>query len=442
MANGREDFFPEDGVTPGNDEWLEGGNDVAGEKELFRDAVRRVRAIGDRGKLAGSGYLETLEATGGEAMSNLFEKGKKVASDFDFQINVLTRSALQEIRLLIWEKAGKFKNEIPEKAIERGAEFFSRQLFAWNVVDSGEDRAAQLVNKEAVNVDLVREAADKWQDYLSGKIQENDIVLLGFRHSPAIFENIGAIAEYLEKAKEVGLTDIMIEMPESNQKYIDRYFATGKFFEDDDPADYKKIPRIVEVENRRAGRKGFEELVGEMSDTTASRKAINMLYPVEKARQVGLAVKCFDSNRTGGWVTKDSIDEAKRHADEVYEQRDQSMNEKFVGLAAGESRKVLAFLGFDHVKHGDPNEKTLQDFLLGESRLKSVGIICDRDYSKDKFFARLESSDRKIVNSPFFSRLESEKIRSVGFDLAPGMIDKKKARTNEFTLQFDGYIKI
>lgn len=102
----------------------------------------------------------------------------------------------------------------------------------------GKQERSKLESK--VDMQLVRERATDVREYLTDRIHSSDVVLLGEIHSHETIEK-RAVASLLEQAKASGTTHVGVEIPAYYQEAVDRYMATGKLDEEDDPADYERV---------------------------------------------------------------------------------------------------------------------------------------------------------------------------------------------------------
>jgi len=332
-----------------------------------------------------------------------------------------------------------------------------------------------------VNIEQIRESARNAGEYLSDKIRDNDVVLIGEIHTHNTTEK-KAVAGFLEQAKMAGTTDVGLEIPAHYQKVVDHYITTGKFDDADDPADYERVDEYHQLfhEQMTRGHHPEDTIVStELNQTTGKYETIkpesmtNELFTFERetrknflfknhldkdfrllqgVRDSGLTPVCIDANATYG--TNQELDEAlearvrgkmtaedlKTMEQELEQQRDIFMTQKIQEVVGG-GGKMLAVLGGYHVERGVMEDRKNVADLLGETDTKTSSISLDRDCDSDPeiSFLRQEEQPDSNANSVLFSTISKDETladRSIGFDLEPGITGQNEPAP------YDGYVRL
>lgn len=332
-----------------------------------------------------------------------------------------------------------------------------------------------------VDMGKIQERAGNAGEYLSEKIRTNDLVLLGEIHTHATTEK-RAVAGFLEQAKIAGTTHVGLEIPAHYQEVVDRYIATGKFDDADDPADYERVDEYHRLfqEQISSGHHPEDTIVrSELDPTTGkyeTKKPEGMsdeMFAFERStrrnflfknhldknfrllqgiRDSGLVPVCMDANATYG--TSQELDEGledlgrgeitaeqlKAKELELEQQRDIFMTQKIYEVVES-GGKMLAVLGNYHVARGAMKDRPNVADLLGKTEIKTSSIILDRDcdFDPEISFLRREAQPDSSSNSVLFSAIgkdESLADKSIGFD-----IDQKITGQNA-PAPYDGYIRL
>jgi len=332
-----------------------------------------------------------------------------------------------------------------------------------------------------VNTEQIQKNARNAGEYLSEKIRDNDVILLGEIHTHATTEK-RAVAGFLEQAKRAGTTHVGLEIPAHYQKVVDRYIATGKFDDADDPADYERVEEYHRLfqEQIAAGHHPDDTIVKqELDQTTGKYEAVkpegmtdemfeferstrkNFLFKnhfdkdfrlLQGIRDSGLSPVCVDANATYG--ASQELDDAvyslgrgeitaeqlKAKELELEQQRDIFMTQKIQEVVEG-GGKMLAVLGNYHVERSAMEDRPNVADLLGKTDIKTSSINLDRNCDSDPeiSFLRQETQPNTSSNSVMFSTIGKEPTladRSIGFDLEPGMTGQNEPAP------YDGYIRL
>ncbi len=336
-----------------------------------------------------------------------------------------------------------------------------------------------------VNMEQIRERARNADEYLSEKIRNSDVVLLGEIHTHETVEK-RAVAGFLEQAKAAGTTHVGLEIPAYYQEAVDRFMATGKFDDADDPADYEQVEEYHRLFREQLG-EGFhpkkdagisetriDKTTGKyevlkpkgMSDemfTFERKMRKNYLFKnhfdkdfrlLQGIRESGLTPVCLDANATYGASEELdngleaigrsdlTMDQLKAREQELEEQRDIFMKQKIQGAVEG-GGKMLAVLGNAHVaRNGMEGRQNVAD-LLGETGIKTSSINLDRDCDSDaelSYYRREpKQSPDTSANAVLFSTIgkdESLADKSIGFDIDKSITGEKTAPP------YDGYIRL
>ena len=110
-----------------------------------------------------------------------------------------------------------------------------------------------------VDFDYIKKEAKNWKDYFVEKIKNNDALLLGEAHTAQMLER-NEITNFLETAKENGVTHIGLEIEEYYQKAFDNFIETGKFADEDNPEDYEKVFEFLSLFEEEAVKSNKEPL--------------------------------------------------------------------------------------------------------------------------------------------------------------------------------------
>jgi len=348
---------------------------------------------------------------------------------------------------------------------------------------NGEGIMSQERDKLESQVDMgkVRERAKDAGEYLSDKIRGSDVVLLGEIHTHETIEKRAA-AGFLEQAKAAGTTHVGLEIPAYYQEAVDRYMATGKFDEADDPDDYKQVDeyhrlyreqlaqpkqpkQAYEFQKDEAGRYQAVKPEGMTDEMFAFERKMrkNYLFKnhfdkdfrlLQGIRESGLKPVCIDANATYGASEEldngleaigrgeMTLDKLKVREQELEQQRDEFMLEKIQEVVKG-GGKMLAVLGNAHVaREGMEGRKNVTD-LLGETEMKTASINLDRDCDSDaelSYFRREQKNAAETsANSVLFSAIGKDEgiaDRSIGFDLDQSITGEKTPAP------YNGYIRL
>ena len=348
---------------------------------------------------------------------------------------------------------------------------------------NGEGIKPQERGKMESQIDMaqIRERAIDASEYLSDKIRGSDVVLLGEIHTHETIEK-RAVAGFLEKAKEAGITHVGLEIPAYYQEAVNHYMSTGKFDEADDPDDYEQVDEYHRLYREQLAQPEQSKQAYEFQKDEAGRyQAIkpkemtdeffaferkmrkNYLFKnhfdkdfhlLQEVRESGLIPVCIDANATYG-ASKElddglesigrgemTVDKLEGLEQELEQRRDKFMLKKIQEVVKG-GGKILAVLGNAHVaQEGKEGRKNVAD-LLGETEMKIASINIDRDCDSDaelSFFRREQkNSSETSANSVLFSAIENDKNlanRSIGFDLDQNITGGKTQAP------YDGYIKL
>lgn len=332
-----------------------------------------------------------------------------------------------------------------------------------------------------VNMEQIKERARNAGDYLSDKIRSNDVVLLGEIHTHETIEK-RATAGFLEQAKAAGTTHVGLEIPAHYQEAVDRFMATGKFDDADDPADYEQVDeyhrlyreqlaqpeqpkQAQEFQKDESGKYQVIKPEGMTDELFAFERKMrgNFIFKnhfdkdfrlLQGIRESGLTPVCLDANVTYG--TNQELDEGmeaigrgemtldrlKTREQELEQQRDIFMTQKIQGVVEG-GGKMLAVLGNNHVaREGMEGRQNVAD-LLGETDIKTSSINLDRDCDADaelSYFRReQENAQDTSANSVVFSAIgkdESLADRSIGLDLDQNITGQ------DAPAPYDGYVRL
>ena len=340
-----------------------------------------------------------------------------------------------------------------------------------------------------IDMESVKEKAGDANEYLAGKIKENDVVLLGELHSHSAIEK-RAVANFLQQAKTAGTTHVGIEISEYWQEAVDRYMETGKFDENDDPADYERTDEYLKLYNEQLDADldpqdgvlyNFEGDMWKQSVVKTDEKVTDKMFAFQREnvfrnnflfknrlyknfhllsgiREAGLSPVCLDANTS--YKTSQRLDEASDRRDsgeitlidynkmqeEEESRRDIRMAQITQQVVEG-GGKMLAVLGNAHVARegfrNEPEARPNMADILSDTDIKTSSINLDRDCDSDSqlsYYRReAEANMAESCNSILFSAIGKEPTladRSVGFDLEPSMVGQTESAP------YDGYIRL
>ncbi len=410
----------------------------------FRNLWKKFMEFFRLQKQSGQELLARLEKSKGEPGQDILSaEGEKIDKLYNLAISRTEDEAKRGVASLVG-KGSEVVEQIPPSQLKK---------FVWYNLSTTPEGFMKESEREKyeqfLDLSRIEEIQQGWREYLSGKIQTNDVVCLGEAHTPETIEK-NAVMEFLAQAKENGITDIGLEIEEGLQEYFDNYFETGKFQETDNTEDYEKVfeyqrlrhewYRTHKIESIKA-MSAFEETV---KDNFVFLASIYEHYPLlKKARELGLRVRCVDANQ------KYSQEEINRALDagtftewkkQKEEERDQRMFENIKNVADGKN-KILVLLGSAHIAKGELGHRNLVD-LLSEGNVKSCIINMDRNLDDD---ITMQETKKKLgtdisFNSILYSALERRGIGWVGFDLDDSVF--KAGNGSHGSFPFDGYVKI
>lgn len=358
------------------------------------------------------------------------------------------------------------------------------KFFAGHYLDQNNQGISQrerVYLESQVDMGKIKEHAGNAGEYLSEKIRASDVVLLGEIHTHATTEK-RAVAAFLEQAKKAGTTHVGLEIPAHYQEVVDRYIATGKFDDADDPADYERVDEYHRLfQDQISSGHHLEDTIAqsELDPTTGKYEAkkpagmTDQMFAFERStrrnflfknhfdkdfrllqgiRDSGLTPVCMDANTTYG--TSQELDDGldalgrgemtvealKSREQELEQQRDIFMAQKIQEIVGG-GGKILAVLGNYHVERNAMEGRPNVADLLGETDIKTASINLDRDCDSDPeiSFLRQETQPDISSNSVMFSTIGKEPTladRSIGFDLEPSMVGQNESAP------YDGYIRL
>ena len=396
-------------------------------------------------KQGGKELLAVLEKSKGDPEQNgLFTEGEKVVELYDSAIKGVAAEARIEVASVIG-KSQEVIEQIPPSKLKK---------FAWYNLSATPEgfisEAERVKYEQRIDLEHIEESSKDWKDYLSEKIRDNNVVLLGEAHTAETVEK-KAVTEFLEQAKENGVTDIGLEIEEHLQEYVDRYLETGKFQEADDQVDYEKVGEYQKLRNEwhvsrsvksLEAMSAFEKTV---KDNFVFSSHFYEHYPIlKRVRELGLRVQCIDRNQK---YAQEEIDKATDDGTFVEwkqqkeAERDMRMFEKIKATVAGGDRKMIVLIGSAHLAEGELRHKNLGDLLFDDTSVKSFRVNMDRDFDADITIQEKTRLGRDInFNSVLYSALEKRGSGQIGFDLDDFVLKSGSGQQERFP--FDGYVKI
>jgi hypothetical protein len=397
-------------------------------------------------KSSGQEMLKELEKRKDDTeQQNLLSESEKIDELHDVQMRGVESEAELEIASLTGE-AHEVIEQIPPSQLKR---------FVWynlSATPEGFMKEAEREKLEQIlDLSRIEENQRGWREYLSDKIRTNDVVCLGEAHTAETAEKT-AVTEFLEQAKENGVTAVGLEIEERLQEYFDRYFETGKFQESDNPEDYEKVAEYQKLRHEWHKTHEMEALkaMSAFEKTVEGNFVFSGYfyehYPLlKRARELGLRIRCIDANQKH---SQEEIDQAldagtfTEWKQQKEAERDQRMFENIRGVVSGGRGKMLVLLGAAHLAHGELRHKNLGDLLVEDSSIKSSRINLDRNFDED---ITMQETKQKLgmdikFNSIFYTALEKRGISRVGFDLDDSVLQAGNGKRENFP--FDGYVKI
>ncbi|PIU79134.1 MAG: hypothetical protein COS72_01215 [Candidatus Moranbacteria bacterium CG06_land_8_20_14_3_00_43_56] len=397
-------------------------------------------------KQSGQEILKELEKRKGDTeQQDLLSESEEVYELHNVQMRGVESEAKLEVASLTGE-AHEVIEQIPPSQLKK---------FVWYNLSTTPEGFMKEAERERLErlLDLshIEENPQGWRKYLSDKIKTNDVVCLGEAHTAEIAEKT-AVTEFLEQAKENGITEVGLEIEERLQGYFDRYLETGKFQESDNPEDYEKVAeyqrlrhewhRTHEIESLKA-MSAFEKT---MEGNFVFSGYFYEHYPLlKRARELGLRIRCIDANQKH---SQEEIDQAldagtfTEWKQQKEAERDQRMFENIRGVVSGGKGKMLVLLGAAHLARGELRHKNLGDLLLEDSSIKSSRVNLDRNFDED---ITMQETKEKLgadikFNSILYTALEKRGVGQVGFDLDNSVLQAGNGKRENFP--FDGYVKI
>jgi len=420
-------------------------------KELSISGVwNKFEKIFTSGIQSGKEILNILEESVTPDEENvLFIEARKIVDFYNSEINRTKDDARSEVASILGQTHEVIEH-IPSSRL--------RSFALYNIpreIEKLMDEDERKKYEKYINLEHIKENSKEWKTYLADKIKENDVVLLGECHT---FEGIEKklFFEYLDKAKEKGVTDIGFEVEERFQEYFDRFMETGKFSETDDPKDYKKASEYQRLRlewHRRHDEKSLKEYasfeVDHADNFLFSRHRFDEFYAMlQKARELGLKVHCIDGNYSD--LSEDDFQGNNAQWEELEQprlsERDERMYKNIKEAVADKNRKILIILGSNHVGRGGAKYKNLSDKLTEDSTIKSFRINIDRNLDED---VTMQGTKKDLnlflkkdihLNSILYNFLEKQDIKEIGFDLNSSLFVPKYKQKEIFA--YDGYIKI
>lgn len=311
-----------------------------------------------------------------------------------------------------------------------------------------------------IDFDYIKKEANNWKDYLAGKIKNNNVLLLGEAHTAQMAER-NEITNFLETAKENGVTHIGLEIEEYYQEAFDKFIETGKFADEDNPKDYEKVFEFLSLLKDKAVKSDKEPLKELMDfekrlyyENFLFKQSLQHFYPILKEiRELNLKVMCLDSNhrvRTNPKMREEVIKareegKLKEYYQEMRFRRDSTMFEN-TKKGLGDSGKMLILMGALHTARGDrENEeyKSLGSLLQEDQNINSFAINLDRDFDGDPTNTAKKKLPDINLNSVLFTAMEKQedwKGKRFGIDLNENILKGEKCEKENFP--FDGYIKL
>jgi len=414
--------------------------------EIFRNLWKRFAEFFRLKKSGSQEVLSELEKRKDDPeQKELLAEAEKIAGLYDATMDDVETEAKLEVATLTGE-ANEVIEQIPPSDLKRFV-WYNLSTTPGGFMKEGE----RLKYERLLGLGHIEEVKKDWQEYLSQKIEENDVVCLGEAHTAETTEKT-AVIEFLEKAKEKGITDIGLEIEERLQEYFDRYLETSKFQDTDNPEDYEKVAEYQKLRHEwhktheikaLKAMSNFEKTV---KDNFVFSGTFYEHYPLlKKARELGMRVRCIDANQK---YSQEEINQALdtetfvKWKQRKEAERDQRMFENIHETISDGKGKMLVLLGAAHLARGELRHKNLGDLLAGDETIKSFRINMDRNFDTD---ITMQETKQKLdtginFNSILYTALEKQGIDQVGFDLNDSILKARNDPRKSFP--FDGYIKI
>ena len=406
----------------------------------FSDSLRQKRKEGEE-------FLASLAAGLRESpeQQDILSEGENIFDTYNAGISRVEESAKEDVASLLG-KAAKTRERLPSSPLAR--------ISWYNMSPTPEghmDEIERSALERALDVPRIESRAKPWMAYLSEKIRENDVVLLGEAHTVEMTEK-NALRSYLETAKANGVTHVGFEIQEVFQSAFDRFMETGKFLETDDPSLYENASEYQRLRMAWYER-GDSETLGAMSDFRESARdnfvismSMHEYYPMlKRMRELGLRAVCIDHNQK---YSEEEFDEAietvgmsewkRRNARD----RDEKMYENIRATVAGGNKKMMVIVGSRHVAKNGMLHQNAGDLLAEDPSIRSFRVNIDRNLDADVSSreAKAVLGDGTNLNSVLYTALERNGISETGLDLDDSILRSESPDGESFP--FDGYVKV
>lgn len=421
-------------------------------ESCFFDLWQKFKKFFQLRKQIGNELLVELEKSKDSSRQNvLLVEGEKTVESYDSMIDRVGNEAKLEIASLLGE-SDEIIEQIPPSQLKKCVWYNIpniREEFRGHEEFMGEAERSRY--EHFLDFDHIEQNQQNWREYLSKKIRENNVVCLGEAHTAEAIEKT-TVAEFLEQARENGITDIGLEIEERLQEYFDRYLEIGKFQETDNPKDYEKAIEYQRLRYEWYKTRRIEALHEMMTfeetvaDNFVFSGSLYGHYPLlKKARELGLRIHCIDANQR---YTHKEIEEAINAGifieweQQKVAERDRRMFENIKTVVISGKGKILVLLGSAHFAKGELHHKNLGDLLSEDDSIKSFCINMDRNLDTDITMQETKQKSGKDIslNSVLYTVLERRGIGQIGFDLDDSVLVKGNKQGGKFP--FDGYVKI